>query len=79
MRYFAGAPFIGTGIDSWFQVKSASENQFHSRIRIFAHQPLMHNTQNEKTLITEKLPQYSEVKRFTSHKAKKTLIIYSKQ
>jgi hypothetical protein len=78
VRYYAGAPFVGTGIDSWFQVKSAIENQSIQQYDFLLINHSAKHPEREK-LITEKLAQYSEVKRFTSHKAKKTLIIYSKQ
>ncbi|MEQ1598781.1 MAG: hypothetical protein ABL880_05375 [Methylotenera sp.] len=78
VRYHAGAPFVGTGIDSWFQVKSAIENQSIQQYDFLLITHSAKHPEREK-LITEKLTQYSEVKRFISYKAKKTLIIYSKQ
>jgi hypothetical protein len=78
VRYYAGAPFVGTGIDSWSAVTTAIENQSIQQYNFLLINLSAKHPEREK-LIAEKLAQYNEVKRFSSHKAKKTLIIYSKQ
>lgn len=78
VRYYAGESFVGTGADSWSNVTSAIENQSIQQYD-FLLINLSTNYPERERLITEKLAQYNEVKRFTSHKAKKILVIYSKQ
>lgn len=78
MRYYAGAPFVGTGKDSWAIVTSAIQNQSIQQYDFLLINHSVEHPEREK-LITEKLAQYSEVKRFFSHNTKKTVIIYSTQ
>jgi hypothetical protein len=78
VRHYAGAPFVGTGIDSWSAVTTAIENQSIQEYDLLLINHSAKHPEREK-LIAEKLAQYNEVKRFSSHKAKKTVIIYSKQ
>ncbi len=78
VRFYANAPFVGTGSDSWFIVTSAIENQSIQKYDFLLINHSAKHPEREK-LIKEKLTQYSEVKRFTSHNTKKTLVIYSKQ
>jgi hypothetical protein len=78
VRFYAGAPFVGNGTDSWSIVTSAIENQSIQQYDFLLINHSAKHPEREK-LIAEKLAQYSEVKRFTSDKAKKTLVIYSKQ
>jgi hypothetical protein len=78
VRFYAGESFVGAGTDSWSNVTSAIENQSIQQYDFLLINLSAKHPEREK-LITEKLAQYNEVKRFTSHKAKKTLIIYSKQ
>ena len=78
VRYYAGESFVGVGTDSWSNVTSAIENQSIQQYD-FLLINLSTNYPERERLITEKLAQYNEVKRFTSHKAKKILVIYSKQ
>lgn len=77
VRYYAGAPFIGTGVDSWAIVTSAIENQSIQQYDFLLINHSAKRPEREK-LITDKLAQYNEVKRFSSHKAKKVLVIYRK-
>jgi hypothetical protein len=78
VRYYAGAPFVGTGTDSWSIVTSAIEDQSIQQYDFLLINHSAKHPEREK-LITEKLAQYSEVKRFSSFKAKKIVIVYSKQ
>ncbi len=75
VRYYAGAPFVGTWGNNWLVTKSAIEDNsiIHYDYLLISYS-VMH-PEREKLLI-EKLPQYREIKRFSSAKAKKSIVIY---
>ena len=77
MRYFAGAPFIGSGIYNWGLL--AAENKSNTT-NIYAYLVINHAIQHpeKEALIAEKLPEYHAVNRFSSANAKKSIVIYQK-
>jgi len=77
MRYFAGVPFIGAGIYNWELL--AAENKSNPSNN-YEYLVISHSTQHpeKEVLITEKLPEYHEVNRFSSAKAKKSIAIYQR-
>lgn len=77
MRYFAGAPFIGTGIYKWELLAAESKSNFTENYEYLV---ISHSSQHPEkgALIKEKLPEYHEVKRFSSAKAKKSIVIYQR-
>lgn len=77
-RYYAGESFVKPEADSWANVTSAIESQSIQQYDFLLINLSAKHPEREK-LISEKLAQYYEVKRFISHKTKKTLIIYSRQ
>ncbi len=78
IRYYAGAPFIGTWGDSWkivtsaIEDKSIKENEF---LLISGSEKYSERLQ----IIKEKLPEFIEVKRFSPPKANKSVIIYQRK
>lgn len=77
MRYFAGAPFIGTGIYNWELLADENKNNSTNNYEYLV---INHSTQHpeKEVLIAEKLPEYHEVNRFSSAKSKKSIVIYQK-
>lgn len=77
MRYYAGAPFIGTWNDGWAIVISAVND---GSINQYDYLLISHSTKRpeREKIIVEKLPQFKEVKRFNSVKSKKSIVIYQK-
>lgn len=76
VRYYAGAPFVGTG-DSWFMTKTAIEDNSINQYDFVLISYSAKYPEREK-LIAEKLPQYHEVARFSPVKAKKSVVVYQK-
>lgn len=78
VRYFANEPFVGTWGDNWDIVITAIDNQTiqHYHYLLISHSAK--NSEREK-FISEKLTQYHEIKRFSSPKAKKSIVIYQKR
>jgi hypothetical protein len=78
LRYFANEPFIGTWESNWKKTESAIKDQ---SIQHYEYLLISHTKKHSDELlfISEKLPNFQEVKRFYDSKAKKFVIIYKKK
>jgi hypothetical protein len=77
VRYYAGAPFIGTWNDGWAIVISAVND---GSINQYDYLLISHSIKRPELekVIVEKLPKFKEVRRFNSTKSKKYIVIYQK-
>ncbi|HNV88024.1 MAG TPA: hypothetical protein PKL53_03565 [Methylotenera sp.] len=77
MRYFAGAPYIGTGIYNWELLATEDDS---SSTNNYEYLVINHSTQHpeKEKMIAEKLSEYHEVNRFSSANSKKSIVIYQK-
>jgi hypothetical protein len=77
ITYYMGAPYARRGADNWKVVNKAINNQ-----EIFNYEYLLISQSakrpEQEQIVAEKLPQFKEVKRFYSVKAKKSIVIYQK-
>lgn len=77
MRYYAGLPLIPDIGNNWLKVRSAIEDK-----TIYQYSYLLINFSNKdkdrEKLLATALPEYREVKRFNSAKAKKSVVLYQK-
>lgn len=75
MRYYANRQFIGTGVPNFIELKNAYINK-----SIYAYKFLIINNSKKhnesEKLILEKLPNFIEIKRFSSPKDKNQVVIY---
>lgn len=78
MRYYAGAPFIGTWNNNLSLISTAISDR-----SIYQHPFLMIATSTKEEVnlhaLMVKLPDYKEIKRFHDAKAKKYVIVYQKE
>lgn len=76
VRYYAGAPFVSIG-DRWTFTKTAIENNTINQYDFLLISTSAKNPEREE-LITNKLPQYHVVARFSSDGNKTSVVIYQK-
>jgi hypothetical protein len=77
LRYFAGAPFVGVGTFNWELLAAESKNNGTENFDyLVINQSVQHP--EKEGLVSKKLSQYHELNRFSSAKAKKSIIIYQK-
>lgn len=77
VRYFANEPFIGAWGDPWVEATSAIDNhtiQENEYLVITQHA----KHPEREAQIKQRLPEYREIKRFYSTKARKSIVIYQK-
>ncbi len=77
MRYFAGAPYIGTGIYNWELLATEDDSNSTNNYEYLV---INHSTQHpeKEKMIAEKLSEYHEANRFSSANSKKSIVIYQK-
>jgi hypothetical protein len=77
ITYYMGAPYERRGSDNWKVLTNAIKNEeiFGYEYLLLSYSPK--HPEREK-LISEQLPQFKEVKRFNSVRAKKSIVIYRK-
>ncbi len=78
VRYYANAPFIGTWGDNWLIVTSAIEDGSINQYDLLVISHSASHPDREK-LISHKLTQFTEVKRFSSAKSTKSIVLYQKK
>tara|TARA_B110000879_G_scaffold106351_1_gene143108 strand:+ start:3091 stop:4620 length:1530 start_codon:yes stop_codon:yes gene_type:complete len=76
MRYYAGEPFIGSGVYHLGSIKLGSDNLHQYDYLVFEFG--VHD-QHKKKMLLQSLPEYKEVKRFYARKKKKYCAIYQKK
>ncbi|MGB7817027.1 MAG: hypothetical protein WBL28_11830 [Methylotenera sp.] len=78
IRYYAGAPFVGTWGDNWEVVTKALQNQTINQYDFLVISHSAKHPEREQ-FIADKLPEFVEVKRFNHTKeARKSIVIYQK-
>lgn len=77
VRYYAGAPFVGTWVDNWLIVKAAIKNNTINQYDFLVISQSSQHPEIEK-FIAEQLPHFHLVKKFSTQDANKTLVIYMK-
>ena len=78
MRYYANAPFLGTGYDSWPRVTEAISNQSINKYE-WLMISLSHKEPDKALYLQKNLKQYYLMKSFYSEKAKHEIVIYRKK
>ncbi|HSH53415.1 MAG TPA: hypothetical protein VK967_00170 [Methylotenera sp.] len=78
IRYYAGAPFIGTWDDTWIAVKTAIENKSIDQYEFLVINHSYKQADREQILAKE-IPQYSPIKKFNDANNKKSVVIYQKK
>ena len=78
VRFYAGAPFVGTWGDNWHVTKAAIEDSSINQYEFLLISQSAKHPERE-TLTKNKLSQYQEIKRFSPHKTKKSIVIYQKK
>lgn len=78
IRYYLAQPFMRNNGDNWEMVTNAINNDEISNYEYLLISHSVKHPGREK-MIKEQLPQFKEVKRFNSVKAKKSIVIYKKQ
>jgi hypothetical protein len=75
--YYMGAPYIRRGSDNWKVLTDAINNK---EILNYEYLLISHSAKRpeHERKIAEQLPQFKEVKRFYSVKAKKSIVVYKK-
>ena len=75
MRYYAGEPYIKSGVDSLESVKTNADSkpQYDYLVIAFGKRP-----EDKKQMLMQLLPEYHEIKRFFARKNKKYCAIYQK-
>lgn len=78
IRYYLGQPFRRNNGDNWEMLTSAINND---EILNYEYLLISHSVKHpeREKMMTKQLPQFKEVKRFNSVKAKKSIVIYKKQ
>lgn len=78
VRYFAGAPFIGTWGNNWLVVKTAIENK---TINQFEYLVITHSDKHpeRERILMKEIPQFSQIKKFNDANNKKSVVIYQKK
>ncbi len=77
VRYYAGAPFVGTWGDNWLVTKSAIEDNSITQYDFLLISYSAKHPEREM-VIKNKLPQYHEIKRFSPAMTNKSIVIYQK-
>ena len=76
MRYYAGEPFIGSGVYHFGSINLGTDNLHQYDYLVFKFG--VHD-QHKKKMLLQSLPEYKEVKRFYARKKKKYCAIYQKK
>jgi hypothetical protein len=77
IRYYMGNAFVRNYGENWeFLIREIDNNN----IQNYEYLLISHSTKHpeREMVVSEKLPQFKEVKRFDSVKAKKSIIVYKK-
>jgi hypothetical protein len=75
MRYYAEQPFEGTGVPNFVELKTKYENNsIHNYHYLVINSAKAHKESEQ--FISSQLPNFSEIKRISSYKEKKQIVIY---
>ncbi len=75
MRYYAAQPFEGTGVPNFIELKTKYDNNsIHNYHYLVINSAKAHK--ESEHFISSQLPNFSEIKRISSYKEKKQIVIY---
>ncbi len=77
VRFYAGAPFIGKDLDSLALIKAAEKDGSLNHYQILMVSSSKKHAEGEQ-FVQQNLPEFKEIKRFSSNKKDKHLIVYKK-